>query len=559
MKKSKTFKDLLDLILTFDLHHATFDMLLSQMQPYLRKLAKSLYVAKSELHFETESEIYNIIDKKRILDTVYLDSYSGNSEPVQINYRGNANTYGLYYPYPDHIWTDDEIRNIGAVSNLIFMIFAKLAYVKHQDKVPYIDFMTGLLNHQGLRHYGEQFERMYTFGDYVACNVHIHNFKYIEHHFSHTVADEVIRRYSKILYQNADCNNELLARLGPARFFVLIHKDKLDSFLDFISTKQANVIFEDNNLSILIRAKIGVYPAHEGDGINDLITKSSFALEQAKADKITISYFDKEKLDFSKCKKAVIEALPQAIENIEIVPYYQPKVDIDGNSLCGCEALARWIHDGKMIPPIDFIPIAENSGLITSLDLYMLRLVCNDIRNWIDIGIEPVCVSINYSQQNFNSKTIIDDTLNIINEYKIDGKYLEFEITETSYIQNFDILKEFIDQMHKRQIKVSIDDFGVGYSSLKMFGSLDIDTVKLDKSLFEISDPDDKKAHVILRSITSMINEIDTTTVAEGIENDWQLDLVHEMGGHIVQGYIFDKPLNHNEFTKRLQQKSYNK
>ena len=262
-------------------------------------------------------------------------------------------------------------------------------------------------------------------------------------------------------------------------------------------------------------------------------------------------------MDFDLHRKEIAEKLPQAIENHNIMPFYQPKVHIKRKELFGCEALARWKFGGSIISPTDFIPDAEKNGIIASLDLYMLRSVCRDIREWLDSGIEPVPVSVNYSQQNFIRPTLITETLDIINEFDIDGKYIEFEITETSYIENFEVLEEFVNEMHRHGIRVSLDDFGVGYSSFKMFSTLDIDTIKLDKSLFEGDNAYAKKNHAILKNITSMINDIDALTVAEGIESSKQLDLVREIGGNIVQGYIFDKPLEKAEFTKRLISKKY--
>ena len=557
MNNSAVFKNLLDHVLMMDFSRTDIDALFESMQPYLAKLADKLYVAKTEIHYDVSSDIYNIGKTHKTFERVYCENVASDSEAVTRTKNDDNNKQITIWPVYGHKWTKREMRDILAVSNLILMSFSHAAMEIYHAKIQYIDSVTGILNHPGIRHYGKETEKIYSIEDYSGCFIHINNFRYFNQRFGHFAADEIICQCAAMLYDNTDHDRELVARLGAANFFALIRNSALESFIDMTSNMQVKIEQEEYMFPLSIHTRIGVCPAQKDDNVSDLITKSSFSYEQAKQEKVNIAYFNQDKMEISLQKKAMREMLPKAIENGEITPFYQPKVDMHTGLLYGCEALARWIHDGKIVPPGDFIPVAEECGLVTKIDLYMLRSVCRDLRSWMDSGLEPVRVSVNYSQQDFSNNLLINETLNIIKEYDIDGNYIEFEITETSYIEQFAALDEFIRIMHEHGIRVSLDDFGTGYSSLKMFGTLDIDVVKLDKSLFDSIRPEDKKSRVILKSIASMIDQIDITTIAEGIETDEQLMLVHEIGGHVVQGFIFDKPLMHDEFTKRLVSRKY--
>jgi len=255
----------------------------------------------------------------------------------------------------------------------------------------------------------------------------------------------------------------------------------------------------------------------------------------------------------------IAQMLPAAIENGEVAPYYQAKVRLSDGVMVGCEALARWTHEGMSIPPTEFILNAEQYGIVDRLDLYILECVCRDIREWLDAGLNPVCVSVNYSQQNFYRKSLIEDTLRLLEKYQIEGKYIEIEFTETSFLELPEALNAFVEAMHVYGVKVALDDFGIGYSSLSLFSSLSLDTVKLDKSFIDDLKSADDKKYLILQSITEMIRRQNVVTVVEGIENAAQLQLIRDIGGHVVQGFFFDHPLPKEEFEHRLQHRQHHK
>ncbi|MBO4915365.1 MAG: EAL domain-containing protein, partial [Oscillospiraceae bacterium] len=345
--------------------------------------------------------------------------------------------------------------------------------------------------------------------------------------------------------------------LGGDNFFALVRKERLERFLAFAAS--LNLILSSNakRTRLTIDSWIGVYPVCEGDSISEVLNNASFANGQAKRSHISVAWFDASAKEQSLRVKQIAQTLPEAMRVQELAAFYQPKVSSGTGDLTGGEALVRWMRDGKLIPPNEFISAAEASGLITSLDLYMLEAVCRDLRKWLDAGIEPVRISVNYSGRDFYKESLIKDTLDVMRKYCVDGSYLEIEITESSFFENMAALEAFISEMHKNGVKVSLDDFGTGYSSLNMLKSLDLDTVKLDKSFFVNLDSQSEKDRALLQNIAYMINELKKTAVSEGIENAEQIDFARKIGCEVVQGYYFDKPLSYEEFTERLLNRHY--
>ena len=267
--------------------------------------------------------------------------------------------------------------------------------------------------------------------------------------------------------------------------------------------------------------------------------------------------FTEEMLQSIMDKKHLIASFPKLLRDGEMVPYYQPKVNIETNELCGCEALVRWNRDGEIIISEEFLPAIESDSIIRELDMYMLERVCADIRDWLDRGIEPVRVSINFSKMNLQNPNLGDDTLTILSKYNINPKYLEIELTETSGYEDMKALAMFIKQMHEIGVNVAMDDFGTGYSSLNIFKDFDFDVIKLDKSFVDNIENDIKKDEVIIKNIVKMLTEINVDVVAEGVETQKQLNFLKNTDCKIVQGFIFDEALQHDVFEEKLKNRKY--
>ena len=189
------------------------------------------------------------------------------------------------------------------------------------------------------------------------------------------------------------------------------------------------------------------------------------------------------------------------------------------------------------------------------MDFYVFHKVCSDIRSWIDSGIEPVRVSSNFSRLHLSNKNLAEDILKIMKEFDIDSKYIEIELTEASDYEDKVAMQKFVNQLRQNDISVSIDDFGTGYSTFNALKDLNVNIIKLDKSLLDNIGDNKHHDEVVIKNMVNMINELNLEVVAEGVENSKQLDFLQNAKCSTVQGFIYDKPLTKEEFELRLSNK----
>lgn len=253
--------------------------------------------------------------------------------------------------------------------------------------------------------------------------------------------------------------------------------------------------------------------------------------------------------------QSVVSNFLPALQAKEFVVYYQPKVNIVDRTLYGAEALVRWIRNGKMVPPIQFIPQLEREGSVCKLDYYVLENVCAFLKERLEKGLPVVPISVNYSRRHLEEENLVERTLEIIDRYGVDHHLIEIELTESDDFQNYEIMSHIIDRFKENGIGTSIDDFGTGFSSLNMIKQVDLDVIKIDKSFIPLEKDYSEKEHdlVMFRSIVKLINELGKKSIAEGVETVEQIDYLREVGCDIVQGYVFDKPLPQEMFEERLE------
>ena len=270
-----------------------------------------------------------------------------------------------------------------------------------------------------------------------------------------------------------------------------------------------------------------------------------------------------EKLTLKKQKFARIQQkLSDALANEEFVPFYQPKVNIITGRIVGGEALCRWFHDGKIIPPAEFIPALEQTNDICMLDLFMLEQVCRNQRAWLDGGEGRTLVpmSINFSRKHIKNPDLPNAIERIMDKYRIPHEAIEVEFTETTTEVEFNDLKKIVCELRDKGIYASVDDFGIGLSSLSLLKDIPWKTIKIDKSFVpEEKDENDTAKTIMFRSVISMVRELGFNCIAEGVENDYQINALREAGCDYVQGFYYDKPLPKEEFEARLVTKQYDK
>ena len=305
-----------------------------------------------------------------------------------------------------------------------------------------------------------------------------------------------------------------------------------------------------------LRIATGVFfitAANKDINLETAISNANLARKQAKESKDeSVIFFNDEMAQNINREIEILSSITDAINDRELVAYYQPKINSETGSIDGAEALVRWRrNDGTFVYPDEFIPAIEKSGQITDVDYYMYEEVFRFIREKLDKGERIVPISLNVSRQHLVKLHILDKIRELMDTYRIPPEYLEFELTETTCMENPDKAREFIDALHNMGIRVSMDDFGSGYSSLNLLSEIPFDVIKLDKTFLK-SDRLEQKERVIISNIINMARELGMKSLCEGVETAFQSDFLKSIGCNIQQGFFFYKPIPKNEFEALL-------
>jgi EAL domain-containing protein (putative c-di-GMP-specific phosphodiesterase class I) len=247
----------------------------------------------------------------------------------------------------------------------------------------------------------------------------------------------------------------------------------------------------------------------------------------------------------------VLNKFDNALRNNEFVMYLQHQVDRDGN-LLGAEALARWISDGKIVSPADFIPVLEKTNQIYRLDNFIWEEAAKRLSSWKGTPLEDLSISVNISPKDIYNIDIEKKFNELRSKYNIDPGSLKLEITETAVMLDRTDGSKLVDRLKELGFEVEMDDFGSGYSSLNMLKDIKIDVLKIDMG-FLIETDDEKRASVIIDSVISMAKKLGMTVIAEGVEKKSQVDFLSEMGCDVFQGYYFSKPMPVEDFEKEVR------
>lgn len=452
-------------------------------------------------------------------------------------------------------WSTEEKTLIAAFAKSCCMACSNAHYADLIRKSGFIDRLTGAANSDGFMRYVGMLAAKGEVVNYTSAFINIKNFKYVNKIFGNRQGDKLLREFASAMSGFIGKDGKF-ARLGGDNFILIIKKGRVNDLRVFIDALSYEMGDGNDRQVYDLRLRMGIYEAAANDNVSDIMNNASIAYLAAKNDKLNdVVYFSPALLDESNHRKKISTLFPKALETGEFTVYYQPKVDLETNRLCGCEALCRWIRDGRVVPPMEFIPVLENEGTICRLDFYVLEKVCEDIKGWLDAGIEPVKVSVNFSKHHLHNKRLADRILGIIRKHGIDGKYLEVELTEMTGTDDLAAMGVFVNEMKKNGIATSIDDFGTGYSSLNLLKDLDVDVIKLDKSFFtNINEDNDETStdKIVVKNIVSMVNELHMEAISEGVETKYQADFLRNIKCKMAQGFMFDKPLPKEEFETRL-------
>lgn len=346
-----------------------------------------------------------------------------------------------------------------------------------------------------------------------------------------------------------------LARLGGDEFAIMLSDiDTLDPIPHVIKriveSLSENIELKGHEIYTTCSIGVSIYPK-DGDDIDTLLKHADAAMYHAKRlGRNHYQFYDDEINEASFEHLKMENQLRFALEREEFFLLYQPKIDIVSGKMVGMEALIRWEHpEMGIVSPAEFIPVAEYTGLITNIGDYVLRVACEQIKTWIQMGFDDFRLAVNLSPQQFRQQDLMGNINTIVKEVGIEHKYLEVEITEGAIIDDVEAAIVTMQSLHDLGIALSIDDFGTGYSSLSYLKRFPIDTLKVDRAFVrDIIDNSDDAS--IVAAIVSMAHKMGLKVIAEGVETGQQLAFLQDLKCDEIQGFLISRPVPADELTQ---------
>jgi len=445
---------------------------------------------------------------------------------------------------------------------LIAGIFFAYVYRKNRSDLydmAFIDSVTGGHNGTWFSYEAQQLLKKCDDSSYALVILDVDNLKTLNDTFGYESGNSILKYIYEII--NALLvKDEIVARLIQDEFIILLKchsRDVLQERLELLAARlnSYNSLVFGLNKKYIISMTAGICEiANPSMDFLYMEDRAYIALSRAKkmqGNMMRYAFFQEEDRQRLREEKRIENVMEEALVNGEFVVYIQPKYNIYTNTVSGAEALVRWIDPTRgMISPAQFIPLFEKNGFIYKLDLYVFEQVCKMIRSELDRGLEPHTVSVNLSRAYLNRPNFLEDFKLICRKYNVPPKYLELELTETVIFENIDLLIQIIADMHNFGFTCSIDDFGSGYSSLNILKSIPVDVLKLDREFFSDPEKTTDRGVSIIESIIELAQKLKMKTVSEGVEKEWQVDLLRKVKCDMVQGFIYSRPIPISDYEE---------
>ena len=388
--------------------------------------------------------------------------------------------------------------------------------------------------------------------------LNLNRFKLINDTLGHNVGDQLLKAVSE-RFVTCVRDGDTVARLGGDEFAVILEdiavaQDVLIIVQKVLEAFKRPFLSVDRELFANPGIGISLYP-NDGEDVETLLKNADTAMSRAKELGKGYQFFSPE-MNAKATKRLVLESsLRRALERQEMLLHYQPRVDLSTGQITGMEALVRWQHpDLGLVPPVEFIPLAEETEVIFPLGEWVLRTACRQSKIWKRDGFRLIPVAVNLSPRQLRHQELVEVVERVLKETDLDPNHLELELTESVLLENNETTIGTLRQLQRMGIQIAIDDFGTGYSSLSYLKRFPINCLKIDRSFVAdvSSDPDNA---AIVKAIITLAHSLNLKVIAEGVETTKQLDFLRSMGCHEMQGYLFSKPVPVDQATRLLTEK----
>ncbi|MEG2958597.1 MAG: EAL domain-containing protein [Oscillospiraceae bacterium] len=433
-----------------------------------------------------------------------------------------------------------------------------LQHIAQLEKLAFYDPLTGCRTLYKFQMDVQEILTKQSDRQHLLVKLDIENFKLINQLYGYQKGDDILRRLTRAIGQTVRNEDEIFARVFNDEFVALFSMDDsqpisaiYESFVrNFYSALGRHFTFK-------FTFSYGIYVIEPADlqasSVQDLLERVNVAHKAAKLDKSRkYIIYDDTMIQKALHTKEIENKMAHALETGEFIAYLQPKYRLDTGTICGAEALTRWKNENTdLFLPGAFISVLERNGFITKVDFHALYNVCCIIRDWIEAGITPVPVSVNFSRLHLGNRKFVRELCQVVDSVGIDRRWIEIEITETAIYDNIETLRILLNDLHQNGFTMSMDDFGSGYSSLGMLKDLPVDIIKMDGSFFT-NQKDPERSKIVIGNIIRMAEELGIRIVAEGVEVQQQIDFLRDLGCDMVQGYYYAKPMESVEFTQLI-------
>ena len=372
------------------------------------------------------------------------------------------------------------------------------------------------------------------------------NFRHANDALGHQAGDRLILQVVARLKSQLEAGDQL-ARLGSDEFALLINTHRAPERAEWMAERITEVMAEPywvDGESLLIGCSLGIAHARANAGADPLMWHAHIAMQQAKSTQGCTFHVFNERINRNARSLADLESeLRRALRRDELELHYQPRLDLGTGQIVGLEALVRWRHAERgLLAPSEFVPLAEQSGLIVPLGYWVISRALRDMQALRERGLEPLHMAVNLSFRQFQDSQLLSTLSRLISERGVEAQWLEFELTETAVMRRSDLVKQTLDALGRLGVRFSLDDFGTGFSSFVHLNSLPIALLKIDKSFvggMEGREENRKLVHAMI----NLAHNLKLDVVAEGVETPEQLALLRDFGCDQVQGYFISKPL----------------
>lgn len=495
-------------------------------------------------------------------------------EAGRIVFRNKVDKYLYCYPLAVNDWylmtvvpvsvVDTQMNVVVRNTIILVVVLAGIfiamilllvnQYRKKQSELKtlaYVDPVTGGDTFAKFQKDYEQTVRGCPNVSFALLSLDLNRFKMINDMYGSEEGDRILQNMDQI-WKEIFREHEYCGHRMADRFAVLLTYQSREE-LELRIRDYRKLLRETTKNRYNLSLRIGVYQLQgTRESFSTAYSRSMMAFAAAKdSEKHFYAFYNEEMEEQLIWEKLVEDDFDTALKNREFVVFYQAKINAETQQITGAEALVRWIRpDGTIIPPGRFIPVLENNDSIVELDRYMFREVCIQQKQWLDEGKPIVPVSVNLSRVQLADRHLVDYYQRILDETGLPPEYIGLEFTESAMFNNEEILRDTVDRLHDMGMKVLIDDFGVGYSSMMSLKVIPVDILKVDKSF--IDSIGDERGDKIVISIIEFATSLGMSVTAEGVENDEQYQFLQAHRCDDIQGYYFSRPVPADEYEKRF-------